>query len=102
MGAVGIGAGLFGAEVTLSRLAALPAAGGEIRTTPLTESFDFTAWQEKYGKGAIPLFAITPKGRLRVFDDHSTISPEAQWRITALLPAGALENGDGAHARPTP
>lgn len=89
----GVGDRLFGADVTLTKLASMIGQGGEVRTTHLTESFNFDAWREKYGKRAIPLFAITPKGRLRLFSDHATIKPEAGWRIMALLPSDALESG---------
>jgi len=76
---------LFGKEITLTKLASLLSQGGEIRATPLSESFDFDAYLHR--QHAIPLFARDPRGNLRVFTGADTVRPEAGWRVIGLLPA---------------
>ncbi len=77
---------LFGEDMTYAKLAGLLAKGAEIRATPLTEAFTVDHFLEQYDGKAIPLFAVSPKGkRLEVFS-----SPEAMprlgkgWKIIAL------------------
>lgn len=82
---------LFGEDVTNAMLASLLSQGGEIRATPLSETFDYDDYQEKYGKGVIPLFALDAKGRLRVFAVGSDFEPAAGWTVIALLPPDKVE-----------
>ena len=82
---------LFGDDITLVKLASLLSKGAEIRVTHLTESFTFEAYMEKYQGKAIPLFALNPKGHLRVFTPHSELRPLPEWNIIGLLPAEVIE-----------
>ncbi|HRX70271.1 MAG TPA: hypothetical protein P5329_03735, partial [Candidatus Competibacteraceae bacterium] len=62
------------------------AQGHAIRATPLTASFDFAAFRDKWGEEAIPLFALDPKGMLRVFSTRETPHLDAGWTLISLLP----------------
>ena len=76
---------LFGNEITFSKLASLIAQGAKIKQTKLSESFDYTAYQEQYGKRAIPLFAFNAKKQLRFFTHDKDLIPEAGWTVSSLI-----------------
>ncbi|MFT7414345.1 MAG: NhaP-type Na+/H+ or K+/H+ antiporter [Methylophagaceae bacterium] len=76
---------LFGNEITFSKLASLIAQGAKAKRTKLSESFDYEAYKEQYGKRATPLFAINDKKRLYFFTAIDSIAPEQGWTIVALV-----------------
>jgi len=76
---------LFGEDVTYARLASLLSQSAEFRTTTLTEEFGFDDFLTRHGDRVIPLFAITPRGRLQVFVAGGAMHPEAGWRILSLV-----------------
>ena len=78
---------LFGNEVTFSKLASLVAQEASIKQTGLSESFTFAAYQNEYGKRALPLFAIDNKQRLHFFTASNDINPEDGWTIISLIQA---------------
>jgi CPA1 family monovalent cation:H+ antiporter len=85
---------LFGEDITFSKLASLISQGAEIRSTTLSEDFDYeTFLKERAGK-AIQLFAITAKGQVRVFTTASELKPGPGWKLITLatsespVPAG--------------
>ncbi len=82
---------LFGADVTLAKLASLLAKNAEVRTTHLTENFTFADYLEKYQGKVIPLFAVTPKDHLRVFTAGDELAPQPGWSVVGLLPAEVVE-----------
>jgi len=77
---------LFSERITLARLQTGLDRGYAIRATALTANFDFTAFREKWDDRAIPLFALDPKGKLRVFSTRETLQPSAGWTVLSLLP----------------
>ena len=79
------GTRLFGDDVNWQKLATMRSAGAEIRRTKLTDAFDFEAWQTKHDE-AVPLFALTPEGRLRLFQQELPFEPGPGWTIVALAP----------------
>lgn len=79
----------FDREATYERLAELLDQGFRVRSTPLTESFSFDDYRAHYGKEALPLFAVTPGGRIHVFEPEPAFEPGAGWSIIGLVP----ENG---------
>jgi CPA1 family monovalent cation:H+ antiporter len=93
---------LFGKDITYAKLASLIGQGGEIRSTTLSKSFDFQDYQDRYGRKAIPLFAIDVRARLRVFTAEQELRPGAGWTVLALIPAdarpAAQQGADSAHA----
>lgn len=82
---------LFGDEITLPKLASMLSQEAELRTTHLSESFDYEAYQQQYGGRAIPLFAIDSRGRLRPFAAGRELAPGPEWRIVTLVPAELAE-----------
>lgn len=82
---------LFGADTSYRKLQSWLSQGAEIRATSLTESFKLEDWRNNYRGRAVPLFAITPKGELRIFTASSEIRPGPDWTILALtLPEGKM------------
>ena len=77
---------LFGERVTLARLREGLDRGYTIRTTSLTANFDFAAFREKWDDQAIPLFALDPKGTLRVFSVRESPQPSRGWTLISLMP----------------
>ncbi|HRD66002.1 MAG TPA: sodium:proton antiporter [Candidatus Competibacter sp.] len=77
---------LFGEQITLARLREKLKQGYVIRATPLTASFDFLAFRDKWGNLAIPLFALDPKGILRVFSAGESLQPSPGWTVISLTP----------------
>ncbi|MCJ7763807.1 MAG: cation:proton antiporter, partial [Dehalococcoidales bacterium] len=53
---------LFAPDATYSYLAEQFASGATIRTTELTEEFDYDAFKKYYGESALPLFLIDQSG----------------------------------------
>ena len=89
---------LFGEQVTLNRLQERLDQGHAIRATPLTASFDFAAFRNKWGEQAIPLFALDPKSLLRVFSTRETLQPGPGWIVISLLPPAEAAKGAEAAA----
>lgn len=76
---------LFGPEVTyLGLTKALTENGWEVHSTTLSSVFDFDAYQEQYGADVIPLFAVSPKGKIEVFTVEDHLSPQPGWVVIAL------------------
>lgn len=82
---------VFGKDVTLAKLASLLSQGAEIHATHLTGEFGYEAFREQYGDQAIPLFAVTPRGNLRLFTNDGDLEPGAEWEVVALLTPEGLE-----------
>lgn len=93
---------LFGEDIPYAKLASLISKGAEIKATRLTESFTWEQYKEQYGNRAIPLFAVSPKGSLRIFgDSHHPIKPGAGWTILALIKPEGLKDNSGAASNGT-
>ncbi|MGR8932733.1 MAG: cation:proton antiporter [Gammaproteobacteria bacterium] len=75
---------LFGETITFAKLASLIGQEATIHHTQLTETFDYEAYQLKYGRRAIPLFALTDKDDLLCFTTDERIMPKPGWVILAL------------------
>ena len=80
---------LFGRDVSWTRLASLMGKGAVTRSTPLTEEYDFEAYNADQGRQSVNLFALDEKGRLQVFCPDCEFEPGPGWTIVSL----ALENG---------
>ena len=80
---------LFGEEINYNRLAGWLRSGAEIKATTLTEQFGFEEFAAANEDRYVPLFAVDPSGRLRVFTGEKDLEPVADWIIVSLiLPAG--------------
>jgi NhaP-type Na+/H+ or K+/H+ antiporter len=76
---------LFGQDVTFSKLASLLSQDAEIRSTKLTETFKLDEYMKKHGAKAIPMFAIDPAERLRIFTAGEKPEPKADWTLISLM-----------------
>ncbi len=76
---------LFGDNITYGTMAQLLRNGAEIKTTTLSEEFDFDAYIEKYGERSIPLFAIDSKERLHIFVADGKMKPEKDWKVISMV-----------------
>jgi len=75
----------FGREATYERLAAMLDQGARIRSTRLSESFDIEDYRHTHGDNAVALFAVSPGGRVHVFEPEPRFEPAADWTIIALV-----------------
>jgi CPA1 family monovalent cation:H+ antiporter len=75
---------LFGEGATYAKLASLINKGVKIRSTKLTESFGLNDLYKQSPGRLIPLFAITPKGQLRIFTAQKKLEPQAGWTLLSL------------------
>ena len=100
VGAQHRGNSLFGDDVTYAKLASLISQGGEIRSTQLTESFAFDDFR-RVNRGAIPLFCLDKRGRLRLFLVGEKLAPERGWTLMSLAPPkGHAAKAPNAESKP--
>ncbi len=83
------GTTLFGEDVTYSSLRDMINGDAETKSTLITKSFDFKAYMDEHDGKAIPLFAIGPKGSLKIFTLGETFEPGDGWSVTSLVPANS-------------
>lgn len=84
---------LFGSTTTYNELKARFKAGAKVKTTTLTEQFDYKAFQALYGELAIPLFLITRSGDLKVFTADNEVSPQPNDALVSLVQNEEAEQG---------
>ncbi|MGM0564930.1 MAG: cation:proton antiporter [Pseudomonadota bacterium] len=83
---------LFGVDMTFGKLTGMLAKGAQIKSTTLTENFDFDDWMDhRKNFYNIPLFAIDPKGSVHWFTADADLNPKSQWQLFSLVPAGEKE-----------
>jgi hypothetical protein len=75
---------LFDREANYWTLTARFDAGAEVKTTNLTEEFDYQAFRQRYPE-AIPLFLIGEKGRLTVFTTNGPTDNASGQRVVAIV-----------------
>ena len=85
---------LFARDVTFSSLSALLAQGWYPRAVNLSEDLDFAAYLRQ-NKGIIPLFAVSARGRLRIFTAEERPEPQPGWTVISLVP-GPSDTAPGA------
>lgn len=76
---------LFGHDIDYNKLSGWLRQGAEIKSTTLTEQFDFEAWRQANNGRYLLLFALDPSGRLRIFTSNSSFDPGADWKLTSLI-----------------
>ncbi len=83
----GLARQLFDKDVTYAKLASWLGQGAQIKTTSLTEEFDYEAYLQQYDSQVIPLFGVSPNGKhLHVFTrDEATAKLHADWKIIGLI-----------------
>ncbi len=75
---------LFNKYLTYSKLAELVDKGAEIKKTKLSAEFNFEQFQEQNASVSIPLFAISPKGKVEIFVDNKKPRTDAGYIILSL------------------
>lgn len=89
---------LFGRDITYSSLAGLVSEGWGVSKTGLTESFTYDDYLQLYNNEIVPMFAITPNGKLHIFTADKAVSPLAGWSVISFVPpanTSRLENQQG-------
>jgi len=76
---------LFSPESTFDALDHRFESGATIKTTGLTDEFEFEAFRKQHGDTALPLFLVTESGKLVVATEDKTISPEKDQKLIALI-----------------
>ena len=76
---------LFEPDLTYSALTKQFETGAVIRKTRLTPEFDYTAFQERYGTTATPLFVSDENGRLEVYTPDRSTPPRAGQTVISLI-----------------
>src|SRR5690606_5492594 len=77
-------------QANYNTLSARLAAGEVVKTTSLSEQFDYNAFRALYNGAALPLFVITASGQLRPWALDECLTPEPGQRIISLAPADVL------------
>jgi NhaP-type Na+/H+ or K+/H+ antiporter len=92
---------LFGVGITYAYLSRRFAEGAVIRTTKLTQEFDYAAFRALYGEEGIPLFLIGQSGNLMVFTRDNPPNPRpSQTLISLVNPANDAPAKPGQRPEP--
>lgn len=88
---------LFSKDLTYSKFSSMLAQGAELHSTRLSSEFTWNDFQQQNGKDAIPLFAITPEGKVLTSKIGSNFEPKNGWKVISLYtPALVAANDQGA------
>ncbi len=79
---------LFGEAVTYDHLSRMFDAGATVKTTRITEKFNYAAFRRMYGESAVPMFVIGEEGELSVVTVESSARPQAGQTLFSLVKAG--------------
>ena len=79
------GRSLFGADVTYRRLDERFEQGAIVKTTRLSEKFDYAAFRQQYGDSTLLLFVIDGSGRLAISTADRDLSPRPGSQVIALV-----------------
>jgi NhaP-type Na+/H+ or K+/H+ antiporter len=69
-------------ELTFSKISSLIKQGAKVRSTTLTDTYNFSHLSEE--KKIHPLFALDKKDSFKVFTDDQLISPKTGWTVISL------------------
>ena len=78
------GNSLFGSDTTYSQLAGFIDKGCQMKSTKLTNEFDWISFTEKYQETRLPLFEINAKGHIAPFTENKAMKPAIGSTIIAL------------------
>ncbi len=90
----------FAPTATFGALQTLFASGATIKATPLTEEFNYDAFQERYHQHAVPMFVITKTNRLLIVTAADAVQPQPGHTLIAAVPVDVAREADAASARP--
>ncbi len=91
---------LFDPRATYWNLTAVFDAGADVKTTNLTETFDYQTFMDRY-PDAIPLFLIGESGRLTVFTAKDPPEPGPGQRLVAVVATTGGPREPAADAAPS-
>lgn len=80
-----VGRTAFGDDVSFTGLSKMVGEGACIRSTGLTDEFGYDDYHQEYDKRAIPLFAISPSGKMRVYTASQDLKPGSGWTIISMI-----------------
>ena len=86
---------LFSPDATYARLAGILEAGGQVKATPLTDSFVLADALAEHGPEMVPLFVEAEDGRLRVVSVEEPLPADCRGTLISLAPGGGPEVGAG-------
>ncbi len=81
---------LFADHANYNALSIHLTEGAVIKTTGLSEQFDYDTFQAYYQHAAWPLFVITEGGDLLIWTTEQPLSPAPGQRIVSLIPADVI------------
>jgi NhaP-type Na+/H+ or K+/H+ antiporter len=91
---------LFDERATYGILTQRFDAGADVKSTNLTETFDYERFKERY-PDAVPLFVIEENGRLTVFTEEGPAEPGPGDKLIAIVgPVDGDPGGGSASPRP--
>ncbi|MCH7959277.1 MAG: sodium:proton antiporter [Candidatus Hydrogenedentes bacterium] len=76
---------LFGPKNTFARLNSLFNSGGEIKRTPLTDTFSYDDFKEHYGPDAVPLALLDSEGTPRLITSIDPPKPQSGQLLFSLV-----------------
>ncbi len=76
---------LFSKEITYGQIASLLRQGAEIKSTQLSDEYDYAAYISNRVEQLIPLFALDQRKRLQIFTAEKEITPGSGWTVMSLL-----------------
>ena len=77
---------LFGSEFNFDYLTDKFSKNATVKSTPITEEFDFDDFRKKYKEGnVVPLFLIREKKYLKIFTDKNPPNPQPQDDLISLI-----------------
>jgi NhaP-type Na+/H+ or K+/H+ antiporter len=78
---------LFSDNASWSKIASMTGQGAEVRSTTLSETFDYEAYLAADNRARVELFALDENGKLKVFTPQSEIRPREGWTLVSLVSA---------------
>jgi len=75
----------FGDKYGYSYLTQMLRQDAQVHSTDLTENFGLGDFDKLHGDRAVKLFAITPRGQLRIFTQTNEMQPSAGWKLISLI-----------------
>lgn len=76
---------LGSAALSFPQFASSLSKGAEVRTTTLTNTFDWPAYQSLHGDRAVVLIARDPNGWIHIASQPFALQPCADWTLVALI-----------------
>jgi CPA1 family monovalent cation:H+ antiporter len=76
---------LFNDNITYGQIASLLRQGAEIKSTQLSDEYDYDAYMRNLTRQLIPLFAIDQRDPLHIITADQKIAPKSGWSIISLI-----------------